>query len=122
MLPLVAFQTGGETVQQRPSQQPARGETGHVLVLDQDRAVAAAVTDLLRTHGLAVEQVRTELQALQRLAALPTVRTLVIAGRSADAGAGEAVAHFARRVVPGVVVITLNSETQNSALGDALSA
>ena len=53
MLPLVAFQTGGETVQQRPSQQPARGETGHVLVLDQDRAVAAAVTDLLRTHGLA---------------------------------------------------------------------
>ena len=71
MLPLVAFHTGGETVHQRPSQQPARGETGHVLVLDQDRAVAAAVTDLLRTHGLAVERVRTELEALQRLSALP---------------------------------------------------
>jgi CheY-like chemotaxis protein len=114
---------GGEIVQQEPSRQPARDEAGHVLVLDQDHAVAEAVTDLLRTHGLAVEQVRTEFEALQRLSALPTVRTLVVAGRSADAGAGESVAHFARRVVPGVVVITLNSEAQgSSALSGALSA
>lgn len=102
---------------QRPSQQPARDETGHVLVFDQDHAVAAAVADLFRTHGLAVERVRTEFEAVQRLSALPTVRTLVVAGRSADAGAGEAVAHFARRVVPGVVVITLNSESPAEVLG-----
>lgn len=89
----------------------ARGEVKHVLVLDHDHAVTEAVAALLRNHGLAVECVRSEFEAFQRLAALPTVRTLVVAGKSIDAGAGEAVAHFARRVVPGIVVITLNAET-----------
>ena len=94
---------------ERKAGQPseAREQMKHVLVLDQDPAVAAAVVDLLRTHGLAVERVRNELEAFQRLASLPTVRTLVIAGNS---GAGGPVAHFARRVIPGVVVITLSAE------------
>lgn len=108
-------------MQDQSRQQPPRGELGHVLVLEQNRAVADAVADLLRTHGLAVEQVRSEFAAFERLAALPSVRTLVIAGRAADGGAGEAVAHFARKVVPGVVVITLNSEAP-SVFGGALSA
>lgn len=102
-------------VQQNLGQQAAREEAGHVLVLNQDRAVAEAVTDLLRTHGQVVEQVRTEIEAFTRLSALPSVRTLVVAGRSPDGGAGEAVAHFARRVVPGIVVITLNAEAPRDA-------
>lgn len=92
------------------------GEPRQVLVLDQSRAVADAVVHLLRTHGSAVERVASELDAFQRLAALPTVRTLVIAGAG---GAGGAVAHFARRVVPGIVVITLNAESAEAGVGAA---
>jgi CheY-like chemotaxis protein len=95
----------------------AREQMKHVLVLDQDPAVAGAVVDLLRTHGLAVERAQTELEAFQRLSSLPTVRTVVIAGRS---GAGGPVAHFARRVIPGVVVITLCSEASRAVFSEAL--
>ncbi|CAN7188853.1 hypothetical protein LJR219_000424 [Phenylobacterium sp. LjRoot219] len=100
------------------TQSAGGGPLKHVLVFDQDPAIAEAVIDLFRTQGLAVERVRTEFEALQRLSSLPTVRTVVVAGRSGAHGAGEAVAHFARRVIPGVVVITLNSEARGAFADD----
>lgn len=91
--------------------------SGHVLVVDDDRAVADLICDVLRETGLPVNAVSDDQSAYQRIVSIPTISALVIDVNLACATTGYDVARFARQVIPRVSVVYMSGAADPASHG-----
>lgn len=82
-----------------------------VLVVEGDVAVADGHLRSLGLQPVGVERVHSELEAYRRLACIPTIRTVVIDAAFGGGVGAEKVARFARKVIPEVVLFTVDSRS-----------
>jgi DNA-binding response OmpR family regulator len=83
---------------------------GRVLVVEDDPAICALITDILREAGLETECVQTDRSAYGIIPTLPTIVALVVDINLGAGTTGFDVARFARQVVPNLPVIYVTGE------------
>lgn len=92
------------------------GAMGRILIVEDDRALCALLADVLGDEGLEVACAHEDSTAYALIPTLPTFRALVVDVDLGPGPTGFDVAHFARRVIPGVLVIYISGATSNASL------
>ena len=87
---------------------------GRVLVVEDDHAICAFITDVLEEAGVETVCVQTDRAAYAVLATSPTFRALVLDINLGSGTTGYDVGRFARQAIPDLPVIYMSGETSES--------
>lgn len=90
---------------------------GHVLVVEDDDAVAELICESLRDYGFSVNAVSDDNSAYERVVAIPTINALVVDVNLGCVTSGYDVARFARQVVPEVGVVYMSGAADPASHG-----
>lgn len=92
------------------------GARGRILVVEDDEALCRLLADVLGSEGLDVASAHDDQTAYALIPTLPTFRALVVDVDLGPGTTGFDVARFARRVIPGLLVIYMSGATSNASL------
>ncbi|WP_165837259.1 response regulator [Phenylobacterium hankyongense] len=93
---------------------------GRILVVEDDHAICALITDILQDAGFETRCVQTDREAYAVIPSLPTIEALILDVNLGSGTTGFDVARFARQVIPELPVIYVSgeaSQTNFSAFG-----
>jgi DNA-binding response OmpR family regulator len=83
---------------------------GRILVVEDDHAICALITDILEEAGFETECVQNDRSAYAIVPTLPTIAALVVDINLGAGTTGFDVARFARQVIPDLPVIYVSGE------------
>lgn len=83
---------------------------GRVLVVEDDHAICALITDILEGAGLETECVENDRSAYAIIPTLPTIAALIVDINLGTGTTGFDVARFARQVIPQLPVLYVTGE------------
>jgi DNA-binding response OmpR family regulator len=87
---------------------------GRVLVVEDDHAICALISDILEHAGLQAECVQNDRSAYAIIPTLPTIAALVVDINLGTGTTGFDVARFARQVIPALPVLYVTGEASEN--------
>jgi DNA-binding response OmpR family regulator len=89
---------------------------GRVLVVEDDHAICALITDILEGAGFQIECVQNDRAAYAIIPTLPMIAALVVDINLGRGTTGFDVARFARQVIPDLPVLYVTGEASQDSL------
>ena len=87
---------------------------GRVLVVEDDHAICALITEILSDAGFDAHWVQTDRDAYAIIPTAPTIEALILDVNLGAGTTGFDVARYARQVVPGLPVIYVSGEASRA--------